>query len=132
MIEYVIDGQNRRVGKKVNGLLERAWLYTDQLNPIAELDGAGNVVSRFVYGARTNVPDYMIRGGVTYRIVSDHLGSVKYVIDVATGAIAQTMDYDEFGNVTSDSNPGLQPFAFAGGLDDRETHLLRFGVRDYE
>ncbi|MGK2858268.1 MAG: hypothetical protein ACSLFQ_13790 [Thermoanaerobaculia bacterium] len=73
VIEYMIDGQNRRVGKKVNGVLERAWLYADQLNPVAELDGAGNVVSRFVYGTRTNVPDYMIRGAATYRIVSDHL-----------------------------------------------------------
>ena len=33
----------------------------DQLNPIAELDGAGNVVSRFVYGTKGNVPDTMIK-----------------------------------------------------------------------
>ncbi|MFN2443289.1 MAG: RHS repeat-associated core domain-containing protein [Thermoanaerobaculia bacterium] len=132
VIEYVIDGQNRRVGKKVNGVLERGWLYSDQLNPIAELDGAGNVVSRFVYGTRANVPNFMIRGAVTYRVVSDHLGSVKYVIDVATGAIAQAIVYDEFGRILQDTNPGLQPFAFAGGVFDREIELVRFGARDYE
>ena len=30
------------------------------------------------------------------------------------------MDYDEFGNVIYDSNPGFQPFGFAGGLYDTE------------
>ena len=54
-IEYVLDGQNRRIGKKVNGVLVQAWLYQDRLNPVAELDGAGNVVARFVYGSKPNV-----------------------------------------------------------------------------
>lgn len=33
------------------------------------------MVSRFVYGSKSNVPDYMVKGGVTYRIISDRLGS---------------------------------------------------------
>jgi YD repeat-containing protein len=68
--EYAVDGQDRRVGKKKNGVLERAWLYRNQLNPVAELDGSGALVSRFVYGSRSNVPEYMVRGGVTYRVLS--------------------------------------------------------------
>ena len=40
-------------------------LYQDSLNPVAELDAGGNVVSRFVYGERPNVPAYMVRGGAT-------------------------------------------------------------------
>ena len=43
-IEYVIDGANRRVGKKVNGVLVQGLLYQDGLAPVAELDGSGNVV----------------------------------------------------------------------------------------
>lgn len=31
-----------------------------------------------------------------------------------------------------DSNPGFQPFGFAGGVDDRDTKLIRFGARDYD
>src|SRR5437588_6133983 len=42
------------------------------------------------------------------------------------------MDYDEFGQVLSDSNPGFQPFGFAGGLYDGDTKLVRFGARDYD
>ncbi|MCP4661438.1 MAG: RHS repeat protein, partial [bacterium] len=87
LIEYVHDARGRRVGKVIGGTLVRGFLYKDRLNPVAELDGDGNVVSRFVYGTRSNVPDYMIREGVTYRIVSDHLSSPRQVVDVATGAI---------------------------------------------
>lgn len=132
LIEYLIDGQNRRIGKKVNGTLVQGWLYEDQLRPVAELDGTGAVVSRFVYGDRINVPEYMVKGGVTYRFVLDHLGSVRLVVNSQTGEVVQRMDYDAWGVVTQDTNPGFQPFGFAGGLWDGQTGLVRFGARDYD
>lgn len=42
------------------------------------------------------------------------------------------MDYDEFGNVLQDTNPGFQPFGFAGGIYDNQTEKIRFGERDYD
>jgi RHS repeat-associated protein len=99
---------------------------------VAELDGSGAVVARFVYGSRPNVPDYVVKGGVTYRILADHLGSPRLVVDASTGAMAQRLDYDEFGRVTLDTSPGFQPFGFAGGIDDRDVGLVRFGARDYD
>jgi RHS repeat-associated protein len=42
------------------------------------------------------------------------------------------MDYDDFGNVLLDTNPGFTPFGFAGGIYDYQTKLLRFGARDYD
>ncbi|HWS72354.1 MAG TPA: RHS repeat-associated core domain-containing protein, partial [Thermoanaerobaculia bacterium] len=132
VIDYVIDGQSRRVGKKVNGTLVRQWLYRSELQIAAELDGAGNLISRFVYGTRSNVPDLMIRDGVTYRILSDHLGSPRVILAPGDTVAAQRITYDEFGNVLSDSNPGFQPFGFAGGLLDQHTRLTRFGARDYD
>ncbi len=131
-IDYVIDAMNRRVGKKVNGTLVQGFLYLNQLKPVAELDGSGNVVSAFVYAERSNSPSYMIRGGHTYRVVADHLGSPRLVVDVGDGSVEQRMDYDEFGNVLTDTNPGFQPFGFAGGLYDRDINLVRFGGRDYD
>jgi RHS repeat-associated protein len=131
-IEYLIDGQNRRIGKKVNGTLTQGFLYQDQLEPVAELDGSNSIVSRFVYGTRSHVPDYMVKGGATYRLITDQLGSVRLAVDVATGAVAQRIDYDAFGVILSDTNPGFQPFAFAGGLYDSQTGLTRFGARDYD
>lgn len=132
-IEYVIDGQNRRIGKRVNGTLTQGFLYMDQLRVVAELDGSNNLVSRFIHSREGGTtPVYMIRGGTTYRMISDTLGSVRLVVDTATGAIAQRLDYDEFGVVILDTNPGFQPFGFAGGLYDPQTKLTRFGARDYD
>ena len=54
------------------------------------------------------------------------------MVNVSTGAVAQRLDYDAFGRVTLDSNPGFQPFGFAGGLYDPATGLTRFGARDYD
>lgn len=110
----------------------QGFLYQDQLNPVAELDSAGNVVSRFVYATKANVPDYMIKGSQTYRIISNHLGSPRLVINTATGTVAQRIDYDTWGNITHDSNPGFQPFGYAGGIYDQHTGFTRFGARDYD
>ncbi|MGH9892171.1 MAG: RHS repeat domain-containing protein [bacterium] len=131
-IEYLIDGQNRRIGKKVNGTLVQGFLYQDQLHPIAELDGNNTIVSRFVYADKANVPAYMVKNGITYRILSDHLGSPRLIVNADTGDIAQRLDYDEWGRVTLDTHPGFQPFGFAGGLYNRDTKLVRFGARDYD
>jgi hypothetical protein len=64
--------------------------------------------------------------------ISDHLGSVRLVVDVSDGTIVQQLNYDINGNVLNDTNPGFQPFGFAGGLYDTDTGLVRFGARDYD
>jgi RHS repeat-associated protein len=53
------------------------------------------------------------------------------VVNTSTGAITEQINYDEFRDVIGDTNPGFQPFGFAGGLYDQDTKLLRFGGRDY-
>lgn len=58
----------------------------------------------------------LVQGSTTYRILSDHLGSVRLVINTSTGVVAQRLDYDEFGRVMNDTNPGFQPIGFAGRL----------------
>jgi len=131
-IDYAVDGDGRRIAKKRNGALEQGFLYGRGMGPLAELNPNGTVKSRFVYATRANVPDYMVRGGQTYRILVDHVGSPRAVVDASTGAVAQEMDFDEFGRVTRDTNPGFQPFGFAGGLYDADTGLVRFGARDYD
>ncbi|EIJ42390.1 RHS repeat-associated core domain protein [Beggiatoa alba B18LD] len=117
-----------RVGKKVNGVLTQGFIYQGKLKPVAQLDGQGNLVARFVYASKANIPDYILKNGNTYRVISDHLGSPRLIIDVQTGTIAQRLNYDAFGNIT----PEFQPFGFAGGLYDVDTKLTRFGARDYE
>jgi RHS repeat-associated protein len=70
------------------------------------------------------------------RILSDHLGSPRAVVDAA-GAVVESIAHDEWGNVigydvvTSDGYRPI-PFGFAGGLYDEATEQVRFGARDYD
>ena len=129
-ITYIVDAENHRVGKQLNGVLQNGFLY-DGSRLLAQLNGGNAIVSQFIYASQGNVPDYMISGGVTYRIFSDPLGSPRLVVNTSTGTISEQINYDEFGNVISDTNPGFQPFGFAGGLYDQDTKFVRFGARDY-
>jgi len=136
-IDYILDPMGRRIGRKENGSWTHKWLYQDSLNPIAELDENDHIRKLFIYADKANVPAYMITYTETgledrYRIVSDLLGSVRQVYDLSSGNEVQRIDYDVWGNITSDTNPGFQPFAFAGGLYDQQTKLTRFGARDYD
>jgi RHS repeat-associated protein len=131
-IDYVTDGESRRVGKKVASTLTTGFVYQDALNVVAQLDGSGNLVGRYVFGSKPNVPDYFTTSSGTFRIFSDHLGSPRLIVNTSSGAIVEQIDYDEFGVVTSDTSPGLTPFGFAGGLYDKDTALVRFGARDYD
>lgn len=134
-IAYLVDALGRRIGKKRNGVLEQGWLYLDLLRPAAQIGADGVVGSVFVYGTRENVPDLVLtpRDGKAYRIVVDHVGSPRVLIDTATGAVVHRMDFDEWGVLIHESgDSSLHPFGFAGGLLDRHTGLTRFGVRDYD
>jgi RHS repeat-associated protein len=128
----VVDGLGRRVAKKVDGQVRFGLLYGEAMGPSAQLDPDGSIRNRFVYGTRSTVPDYMLRDGHRFRIVSDDLGSPRLVVDLDSGEVAQRLDYDAFGRVVQDTNPGFQPFGFAGGLYDADTGLVRFGARDYD
>jgi RHS repeat-associated protein len=136
-VEYVVDGRNRRVGRKLNGTLTARWVYGNDLNVVGELDAAGVLTKRFVYASSSHVPDLMVVRNPsgpdsTYRFVTDHLGSVRLVVNANTGIVAQRLAYDAWGVVTLDTQPGFTPFGYAGGLYDPATALVRFGARDYD
>jgi RHS repeat-associated protein len=130
-VTYKYDAFGRRVARLVDGTVVRGYLWSgSQL--VAETDASGAVLSRFVYGARAHVPDYLVAAGVTFRLVTDERGSVRLVVNTATGAVAQRLAYDAWGRIASDTSPGFQPFGFAGGLTDPDTGLVHFGTRDYD
>ena len=130
-LDYVVDGLGRRVARRRNGSFSRAWFYKDGLRPVGEVTAEG-IFSHFVYVANESAPDVIFRAGVPHRIIKDHLGSVRAVVNAQTGIAEQLLSYDEFGRVLEDTNPGFQPFGFAGGLYDPDTKLVRFGARDYD
>ncbi len=132
LVEYLVDGVGRRVGKKKNGVLLKQWVYLTWHYPAAELDGAGNLVAQFAYTTKSNTPDCVLREGSLYRVFSDQFGSPMFVVNVADSADvpyqASWSTFGEFGGTGLD----WMPFGFAGGLYDGDTRLARFGVRDYD
>ncbi|MEK2645512.1 RHS repeat domain-containing protein [Bdellovibrio sp. BCCA] len=131
LIEYIIDGQNRRIGKKINGKLVQGFIFQSQYQIAAETDGSGKIIRRFVYGSKLNIPDYVVTGGKEYRIISDQVGTPKVIVEAATGKIIESLNYDEFGVSLNGKHSAYLPFGFAGGVNDSDTGLVRFGARDY-
>lgn len=131
-INYSVDAHDRRVMKKNGTVAENYFIWNKDNQLIGITDANRSLTARFVYGSKSHVPDYMITTTAECQIVSNELGSPVSVIDKTTGVIAQEIKYDEFGNITSDTNLGFTPFGFAGCLYDVETKLCRFGARDYD
>jgi len=138
-IIYNYDSFQRRVFRRVSGKIgdegvpeyEEKFLYGDMQNPIAKFGTSGKVIEFYVYGEQNNVPLYMQKDENTYLFISDNLGTVRAVIDVKTHEIVQKLEYDHLGKVIVDTNPGFQPFGYAGGMYDPETGLTNFGDSDY-
>jgi len=133
VINYTVDANNRRTARLTGATVNNYYVWGSHNELLALLDSSGNITARFVYGTKSNIPDYMYdSGGVEYKIVSNHLGSPVLVIKSSTGTIEEEIQYDDYGNILSDTSPGYQPFGFAGCLYDQDTKLCRFGARDYD
>ena len=130
-VSYLIDAQGQRVGREVDGTLVTGYLYDPVGNIVAETNGSGAVVARFGYDDLGHV-SLMERGGTSYRVITDTLGSPLLVIDASTGAVVDSIRYDAWGRITNETAPGTTPFGFAGGLLDPDTGLVHFGARDYD
>ena len=126
-ITYDHDPMGRRIAKSVNGVVVEKYLWQDATTLLAVYDGSDTLLQRFEY-ADGRMPVAMTVGAAVYYLAYDQVGSLRAVFDNA-GSEIKRVDYDSFGNVLSDSNPTLAvPFGFAGGLHDRNTGLVRFGV----
>lgn len=130
-INYHVDAHDRRIARLEGTAYTHHYIWSDK-KIIGVADDSGTLLARFIYGSKDHVPDYMITDTAEYMIVSNHLGSPVQVIDVNSGVVVQEIKYNVWGKIISDTNPGFQPFGFAGCLYDQDTKLCRFGVRDYD
>lgn len=131
-ITYVYDGLGRRVGKRVDGDLVQGFLYGSGELPVAETDGAGNVIATFGYSADGVTPDLIATSdGSTYRVITDFDGSPRVIVNTANGNVVEQLSYTAFGVTTTDTTLDWQPFGYAGGLYDPDTGLSYFHARDY-
>jgi len=131
LISYDHDPMGRRIAKRVNGSITEKYLWKDDVTLLAVYDGNNNLIMSFTY-ADGRMPVSMNYGISTYYLAFDQVGTLRMVTD-ASGLILKRIDYDSFGSIINDTNPTMNiPFGFAGGLHDRDTGLVRFGVRDYD
>ena len=130
---YEVDAQSRRTAVIENNQYISRYVYKDDLRISVETTENGTVKNYYVYDKKLNVPEYFYRRGndTNYRVITDHIGSVKLILNAETGGIAQLTKYGDLGQVISRTNPNLQPFGFGGGLYDQFSGLVRFGKRDY-
>jgi RHS repeat-associated protein len=129
-LQHKYDVFDRQIATILNGNVKRKLIYGLDDRPIAELNENDRIINTYVY-ADGYTPVLMRKGNTDYYFVSDIRGSVRMVVKVSDGNILQQMDYDAFGQVIYDSNPGYTPFGYAGGLYEFRTDLIRFGARDY-
>ncbi len=129
-IKYLVDADGRRVGREVAGK-HVGYLYRIDGSLAAEIDSAGKIISRFAYDDSDHLA-LVEREGVTYRVVTDTVGSPLLIIDSRTGSVAESINYDAWGSIKEDSRPELISISFAGGLRDPDSGFILFGARDYD
>ena len=132
-VAYAYDGYGRRVGRKNGSENWSQYLYADPQNayPVTATRDPGGVLTTYHYDDFGHLFAFQ-RGGDWYYVATDQVGTPRVVSD-ATGNIIKTLDYDSYGVLIADSNPGFDlPIGFAGGISDRVTGLVRFGARDYD
>lgn len=118
---YSYDPLGRRQKKSGTGVTTTVFLQ-DGEDEIAEYDGSGNVVRRFVPGPAINDPIAMVPASGTVEVFyGDHHGSVTAMSDASGNLLEGPFTYDACGNM-SGATTG-EPFRYTGQYLDVETGL---------
>jgi len=123
---YIYDPMHRQAQKEVNSTKTR-YIH-DGMRIIAEYDGSGNFVKRYVYGVDLDEVLLEIDGSndITY-LHHDRMGSIIATTD-DTGAVINTYAYSPWGECSSMSGT---TFGFTGQRFDAETGLYFYKHRHY-
>jgi RHS repeat-associated protein len=139
---YSYDYLGRRISKTVYGSPDVTTKYCyDGGQVIAEYDGSGNLLRKFVYGPGIDEPICMIDvtdSNAVYYYHFDGLGSVAALSD-ASANIVESYSYDVFGAPTIyDANSSEisqsaigNPYMFTARRADDETALYYYRTRYY-
>ena len=84
-ITYNYDAQGRRTSKTVNGTVTK-YVY-DGARVIAEFDGAGQLLRKYIYGPGLDEPVLMQSGTSRYYYLFDSLGSVIGLTDASDSLV---------------------------------------------
>jgi RHS repeat-associated protein len=96
---------------------------------IAEYDGAGQLLRKYIYGPGLDEPVLMHAGATRYYYLFDSLGSVIGLTD-ATGILVESYRYSPYGQPLQASTAG-NPYMFTGREFDSEPGLYYYRNRYY-
>ncbi|WP_319470362.1 RHS repeat-associated core domain-containing protein [uncultured Pseudodesulfovibrio sp.] len=129
-IEYEHNKDGLPVAKKINGRVTARYAWKDFIRLASFHDGEYEF--HFIYEKGERLPHAVCVNGRTLTLEYDQVGTLKAVVG-ETGNVIQAIQYDPFGRPLWTDNPALNiPLGFAGGLEDPDTGLVRFGWRDYD
>ena len=130
--EYQYDPKGRRIRKTVDAdsvtPVVTEYVYEGD-EPIADYDGAGNVLRRYMHGAnvdeRMMYKEYATNGTQTkmYMYQADNLGNIISLTNYAGDQVTR-YTYDAYG-VPGEAEDG-QPFRYTGRRYDPETGLYYY------
>ncbi len=135
--QYQYDAFDRRLTKLVDsngdGIYElvEGFVYNDD-SILLVLDG-DEISQRYFYGPGTDwvLAEETVGSRVEYAL-TNHLNSVEFVLNSA-GEVINEIIYDSFGNITSETNPGVDVrYGFTGRDFDKETGLGYNRTRYYD
>lgn len=136
---YIYDVFDRRIAKTVDpdgagpqGAVTTRFVYNGA-QTWADLDAAGTVAARYLYGEGLDQLLARFRPGEgTSWYLTDHLGTVRDIAN-ALGQIVDHLEYDSFGNVLSETNSALgDRFRFTAREFDAETGLYYYRARYFD
>jgi RHS repeat-associated protein len=130
-VAYAYDATGRLVRRSL-GAARTTFLYGNPDNFFqitASVDQAGELTTYFY--DENDMLHAFDRGGTRYRVGVDQVGSPRVIV-AGDGTIVGQIDRDSFGRILASSGSVTLPLGFAGGIEDPDTGLVRFGLRDYD
>ena len=122
---FVYNGLGQRVQETLNGTLIKQWIWGSGPQPIEERNASGTVTKRFYGSLGEQI------GGTNYYFTTDHLGSVREMVD-SSGATQARYAYDPYGRRTLVSGTDLADFGFTGDYYHAATGLSLTQFREYD
>jgi RHS repeat-associated protein len=135
---YTYDVFDRNIARTVDsdgaGPAQSETRYTiyDGSDTWADYDSSGTVLTRYLFGDR--IDEIMARwrpSEGTSWYLTDHLGTVRDIVN-ATGILIDTITYDSFGNILSQTSPSAgDRFTFTSREWDSDHGLYYYRARFY-
>ncbi|RKP54133.1 RHS repeat protein [Cohnella endophytica] len=125
--DYSPDGLRYR---KTTGSTIKQYRYNANQEVISEVNSSNVATANYVRGDRLLVKKDVTTNKDYYYLYNGH-GDVIQMIDTS-GKVVNSYEYDEWGNITQQTEEVANEFKYAGEIYDKETGLYYLRARYYD